>query len=169
MGKPIKVWVVALLLLCGCKTAQKAVIEVPIIYKERIVERLVPVRVSDDSLSMSALFTCDSLNQVVLRQLSEEKTKGVKSQFDFSNGLLNYHVVAVHDTVFIAAKDSFIYKEVPIDVNVPVVVNKLTKWQIIQIKAGKALFWILGIGGVYFLGFKTSLIGKLLKWLKSLF
>lgn len=175
MEKLIKFWMIALALLTvmSCKTQKQPVTQVPIHYKERIVERLVPVRVADDSLSMLALFECDSLNQVVLKQLREEKSKGVKSQFDFSNGLLNYHVVAVHDTVFIAAKDSFIYKEVPIYINVPVEVNKLTKWQVIQIRAGKALFWLIGAGGIYLLVLKRKLVFpivlKLFKWIKSLF
>lgn len=173
MKNLIKILVIALVLLSGCKTVQTPVTQVPINYKERIVERLVPVKVGDDSLSILALFECDSDKQVILKQLKEAKSKGVESGFTFDNGQLKYNAKTIHDTVYIAAKDSFIYQEVPVKVAVPVEVNKLTKMQVVQIKAGKAMFWLLGAGGIYLLVLKKSVVFpfllKLLKWLKSLF
>ena len=50
------------ILIFGCKTQAPLINEVPIQYKERIVERLVPVTLPDDSSSIKALFECDSLN-----------------------------------------------------------------------------------------------------------
>lgn len=164
---------IAIVLLSGCKTAKQTASQVPINYIERIVERLVPVKVVDDSLSMLALFECDSDKQVILKQLKEAKSKGVESGFTFDNGQLKYNAKATHDTVYIAAKDSFIYKEVPVKVAFPVEVNKLTRMQVVQIRAGKAMFWLLGAGGVYLLVLKRSIVFpfilKLFKWLKSLF
>jgi len=170
----IRILVMSLVAIAGCKAVKTTVSQVPINYKERIVERLVPVKVSDDSLSMLALFECDSAKQVILKQLNEAKSKGVKSGFDFtSTGQFHYKVKTVHDTIYIAAKDSFIYKEIPIKVAVPVEVNKLTKLQVIEIRAGKIMFGILAVGGVYLLVIKRSVVFpfllKLLKWLKSLF
>ncbi|OFX62692.1 MAG: hypothetical protein A2066_18845 [Bacteroidetes bacterium GWB2_41_8] len=175
MEKLIKVWMIAIALLTvmSCKTIKQPITEVPIHYKERIVERLVPMKVNNDSLKLRAMFECDSLNKVVLKQLKEDKTKGVESQFTFDNGQFDYNATAIHDTIYIAAKDSFIYKEVPVNVAVYVEVNKLTKLQVIQIRAGKAMFWLLGAGGIYLLVLKRSIVFpfvmKLLKWLKSLF
>jgi hypothetical protein len=142
------------ILIFGCKTQAP----VPIQYKERIVERLVPVTLPADSSSIKALFECDSLNNVVMRELNESKTKGVESQVSFTNGWLNYHTVTIHDTVYVAAKDSIIYKEVPFRVEVPVEVNKLTQWQILQIWAGRALFALVlvWIGLSYFKRFTTA-------------
>ena len=177
----IRILVMSLVAIAGCKAVKTTVSQVPINYKERIVERLVPVKVSDDSLSMLALFECDSAKQVILKQLNEAKSKGVKSGFDFTStgsvtgktGQFHYKVKTVHDTIYIAAKDSFIYKEIPVKVVVPVEVNKLTKLQVIEIRAGKIMFGILAVGGVYLLVIKRSVVFpfllKLLKWLKSLF
>jgi hypothetical protein len=140
--------------LVGCKAVQQPVVTVPIQYKERIVERLVPVKINNDSLKLRAMFECDSLNRVVLKQSKEAKSKGVESSFSFDNGVLDYSAETVHDTVYVAAKDSFIYKEVPVYVNVPVEVNKLTKWQGTQIMAGRLLLLIVLAFGIY----------RLLKW-----
>lgn len=172
MERLIKILLSALVAFVGCKT-QPPVTQVPINYRERIVERLVPVKINEDSLKLRARFECDSLNNVVMRGIDEQKSKGIESQFSFENDMFNYNVATVHDTIYIAAKDSFIYQEIPVRVAVPVEVNKLTKLQVIQIRAGKAMFWLLGAGGVYLLVLKRSIVFpfllKLLKWLKSLF
>ena len=149
----------AVVLLVGCKIQQPSVIEVPIQYKEKIVERLVPVNVPADSSAITALFECDSLNQVVLKQLDEEKTKRIQSAFNFNNGKLNYKTITEHDTVFVAVTDSTIYKEVPVKVEVPVITNKLTSWQTGQIHIGRLFLTILMAYGVYrFLKWKLKLI-----------
>lgn len=149
----------SILVMFSCKTAKQSVIEVPVQYKERIVERLVPVTVPADSSSVKALFECDSLNNVVMRELNESKTKGVESKVSFTNGWLNYHTVTIHDTVYVTAKDSIIYKEVAIRVEVPVEVNRLTKWQAFQIIFNRILFFIIAIWALihYFNPIKTFL------------
>jgi len=152
--KKLIILLFALALLIGCKTQKQIIQEVPIQYKERIVERLVPVKVADDSLSMKALFECDSLNNVVMKQLTEAKSKGVASNFDFINGMLNYHVVALHDTVYIPGKETTITKDVPVRVEVVTEVNKLTAWQRGQIHIGRLFLTLLMGYGVY----------RLLKW-----
>jgi len=156
--KKIIILLFALALLVGCKTQKATVVEVPIQYKERIVEKLVPVKVADDSLSMKALFECDSLNNVVMKQLTEAKSKGVASKFDFNAGILNYHVVTVHDTIYIPGKETILEKEVAVRVEVPVEINKLTQWQILQIWAGRALLALLliRIGLTYLKRFTTA-------------
>lgn len=142
---PVSVLLLPLLMLTllSCNTTKPLITEVPIQYKERIVDRLVPVKINEDSLKLRAQFECDSLNNVVLKGMAEQKSKGVNSQLTFSDGLLNYSVVTIHDTIFIAAKDSFIYKEVPVKVEVIKEVNKLTQWQIAQMWAGRILAGLL--------------------------
>jgi len=139
------------ILIFGCKTQAPLINDVPIQYKERIVERMVPYKVNDDSLNMKALFECDSLNNVVMKQLTEAKSKGVASNFDFNAGLLNYHVVTVHDTIYIPGKEITITKDVPLRVEVPVEVNKLTAWQGAQIIAGRILLSAALVCGIWFL------------------
>lgn len=143
-----------LLFLAGCKTQQQAVVEVPVQYKEKIVEKLVPIQIPADSSSISALFECDSTNKVIMKQLSEEKTKRIQSQFNFENGLLKYKAFTLHDTVYIPGKETTIYKEVPIKVEVVKEVNKLTTWQRGQMHIGRLFLTLLMAYGVY----------RLLKW-----
>ena len=154
MIKQFIILLFGLFILASCKTAQQPVISVPINYKERIVERLVPVESPADSTNVLALFECNNLNQVILKQLNEVKSKNMQSQFSFEKGQLKYNAKTDRDTDYIPAKDSIVYREVPVKVNVPVEVNKLTWWQSTEIKAGRILFFIVLAFGLY----------TLLKW-----
>lgn len=151
-----------LTLLMGCSASKHSLItEVPVQYKERVVERLVPYAVAADSSTLKAWFECDSLNQVIIKQLDEQKGKS-QSNIDFNNGKLTYKLIHKVDTVYVAAKDSFIYKEKAIRVEVPIEVNKLTNWQIIQIYAGKVMLSILVLGLIYLLfKMKTKLLNSI--------
>lgn len=129
----------------SCKTPQP-VTQVPIKTIEKVVERLVPVSMPADSTSFYALLECDSMNNVVLKQLNEQKSKGIKSDFNFNNGRLDYNAKTVPDTVYIPAKDSIIYKEIPVEVPRIVEVNVLSTWQTIQIWFGRVLMGLFGLG-----------------------
>lgn len=139
----IKILVIALLFAfaVGCKT-QKQVVEVPIQYKEKVVERLVPYAVAADSSAIQALFKCDSLNNVVMTQLIEEKGKA-QSAVSFQDGKLSYKLIRKVDTIYVKAKDSVIYKEVAVKVEVEKEVNRLTKWQAFQIIFNRILFFMI--------------------------
>lgn len=126
------------LLFFGCKTQRQAIVEVPVQYKERIVERLVPVTIPTDSSALFALFECDSNKQVILKQLTELKGKA-QSNTTFQDGKLTYKLIYKHDTIWVKSDTVFISKEIPLRVEVPVDVNKLTQWQILQIWAGRLL------------------------------
>lgn len=129
--------------LSGCRSTKPSVIEVPIQYKEKIVERLIPVKINGDSLKLRAFFECDSLNQVVLRKSSEQKSKGVESDLSFDKGQLNYDAKTVHDTIYLPSKEITITKEVPIRVEIPVITNELNKWQSFQIIAFRILITLV--------------------------
>jgi len=152
-----KLLIISLMLFAfaSCKTAQQPVVTVPIEYKERIVEKLVPVELPADSADILALFECNNLNQVILKELSEVKSKRIKSLFSFNNSLLKYNFKTALDTVYVPGKETTTTKDVPVYVNVPgPEVNKLTKWQSTQIMAGRLFLGLILLFGIY----------KLVKW-----
>lgn len=152
MKTGIKILVIGLVILASCKTAKQPVITVPIQYKEKIVEKLVPVKLPADSTNIMALFECDSTNQVILKELTEVKSKRIQSLFSFNDGQLKYKAKTALDTVYIPGKDIYIDRDVPVYVNVPgPEVNKLTDWQIIQIYAGRLLLGLFLAFGIYML------------------
>jgi hypothetical protein len=125
----------------GCRTSVP-VKEVPVRTETRVVERLVPVSVPADSAVLSALLECDSANRVRLVEINELKSKNVKSDISLSTNAkgdaeLNYSAKTVRDTVYIPAKDSIIYKDVPVYVTVEKPVNFLTGWQWVQVYLGR--------------------------------
>lgn len=124
--------ILAMSFFASCKSPQP-VTQVPIKTLEKAVERLVPVPMPADSTFFYALLECDSMNNVVLKQLKEQKSKGIESDFTFNDGRLDYNAKVKPDTVYIAAKDSIIYKEIPVEVVQTVEVNKLTTWQNIRL------------------------------------
>ncbi len=139
------------LLFCSCKTAQ-VIPPKPVLLQtsERVTTRLKPVTVSPDSAYIAALFECDSSRQVVLRQLAEAKSKGVNSDYTFSDGLLKYSAKIVHDTIYVPVTDSSLYKEIPVPYAVlRPEVNKISGWQWVQIYAGRLLLGALLLFGVY--------------------
>ncbi len=93
-----------------------------------VTERLVPVYLSPDSALLTALFECDSNNQVVMKAYNELKSAGVESNLSFDNGKLDYKANAKRDTIYIPAKDSIIYVPLPVPGDT-VYINRLTWWQ----------------------------------------
>ena len=138
-----------IVMVFGCKVAQTPIVTVPIRYKEKIVERLVPVVNPADSANMTALFDCDSANRVILKSLSEEKSRRMNSQFNFNQGKLTYNAKTTRDTVYLPSKEITIEKEIPVRVEVPVEVNKISGWQWTQIYAGRVLLGFILAFGVY--------------------
>ena len=131
--------ILSMTLILSCRSQLPPVKEVPILYRDKIVERLVPVSAPADSASISALFACDSLNRVILRSISELKGKSVQSRYTYYAGALKYNFATSPSPGYARVKDSIIYREVPVKVPVEVKVNELTWWQKTQIK----LFWLL--------------------------
>jgi len=127
----------SLFLFAACHTTQPVIKEVPLQYREKIVERLVPVAAPADSANITALFECDSLNQVILKSLDEQKSQNVKSRFSYNAGLLRYNFATAPAISFATVRDSIIYREVAVKVPVEVKINELTWWQKLWITIGK--------------------------------
>ena len=106
------------------------------------MERLVPVYLSPDSALLTALFECDSNNQVIMKAYNELKSAGVESSLSFDNGKLDYKANAKHDTIYIPAKDSIIYVPTPVP-GETVYINRLTWWQQAQIYLCRLLAVVL--------------------------
>lgn len=135
-----------LLAFTACKTKQ-AVSTPQTIIKDsiRVVEKLIPVQLPADSSAIYALFECDSANNVILKQLNEEKSKHVATKINFIPGKtakLDYKSKTTPDTVYIKGTDRLIYKDRPVITEKPVYINKLNLFQKILMWSGVA-FWIL--------------------------
>lgn len=137
---------------CGSTKPQPQML--PVLTKEKIVERLIPYALPADSSSVEALFECDSLNKVQLKEISELKAKGLRSRFSFDNGAFKYNLNQSTDTIYIPAKDSIVEREIPVPVYIPaepIIIYKQTQFEAVCGWFGKIFMGLLGIGGIYFL------------------
>lgn len=126
----MRIWhIVALsiLLLTGCKTAAK-VVEVPVRETVTITETLEPVQLPGDSLMMEALFYCDSLNIVQLREIAELKTKNMGSRFKFDKQKLEYRAKTEPALQYIPSTIIERDREVPVYVDVPGPIEYRMHW-----------------------------------------
>ena len=121
----------------------------PIKTVERRVTTLVPFLIPGDSVTMQAYFECDSLNNVLLKEMSEQKGRRMNTDIDFKDGKLNYKAELKPDTVYLPQDSVIVDREVPVIVKVPVETNRLTSWQEFRIKLGDALIGLLVLFGVY--------------------
>lgn len=121
--------------------------QVPVKTTETIRERLVPVPVPSDSSLLTALFACDSLNNVYLKSISEQKGANLQSSVSFDGGELKYKTVYLHDTLYVPVTDTITITEVPITIEVPVETNRLLWWQ-------KCLIWC-GVASILYAGYKV--------------
>jgi hypothetical protein len=152
--KRLLIFLVLITSLVGCRTVKQ--IAPPQVFKDsiRIVERLVPIQLPADSSVLEALFECDSTNQVVMKALSEEKSKRVSTQIKFTPGKvakLDYKSKTKPDTVYLPSKETIRYLEKPYRVEVPVVTNELNWWQ-------KVLMWG---GGIFILLLVLAIYNKI--------
>lgn len=70
-------------------------------------ETLIPIAVPSDSLTLRALFECDSLNNVLIKNISESKTNNVSTLIGFSNGILTYKATSKPDSVYARHKEKY--------------------------------------------------------------
>ena len=118
----------AVSLISGCKS-KLPVIQVPIKTVERKVTTLVPVYIPGDSALLRAVFECDSLNRVLLKDFKDFKGRAVGTELQFKDGVLDYKANFKPDTVYLPSDTVYIEKEVPIIVEVPKVEYRQTKFQ----------------------------------------
>jgi len=136
--------------LAGCKTQRPSVVQVPVKTLERKVTTLVPVAVPGDSAILRAWFKCDSMNNVLMKGIGEQKSKNMSSGLTFSDGLLEYAAKTQPDTMYLPSDTIYTEKEVPVPVEVEKEINVLTKWQKIRMRIGDFALLILFV----FIGWK---------------
>lgn len=143
------------LFLGSCSSSRKAksnLIQVPVMEKIQVNNRLVPVYIPPDSATIKALFECDSLNNVRLKELTELKSSSATTDFTFKDNTLRYRADFKKDSARVQVRDSIIEREVPVEVPVPYEVNIVTGWQWFQIWLGR----ILGSLLLIFIGFRIA-------------
>lgn len=137
--------------LFSCGSKQQFVVP-PAEIKEVIIERMVPYEVPADSTKFYALLECDSLNNVILKEFSEYKSKSIASDLLFSLNRLYYNTYRLPDIGYIKVVDSTRIEKIPYPVEVPVRVNELTKLQSFQIKVA----WIAEILILCYVAFRIT-------------
>lgn len=149
----MKTWhIVALsiLLLTGCR-AQNKIVEVPVRDVVTVTETLEPIQVPGDSLIMEALFYCDSMKQVQLREIHELKSKNMSSGFTFDKQKLKYNAKTEPALQYIPSTIIERATDVPIYIDVPGPIEyRIYWWQ-------ELLAWIGGVSII------TLAVGVLIK------
>lgn len=108
-----KALLILLLPVISCKS-RYPVIQFPVRTVERKVTTLVPITVPGDSILLRAVFECDSTNKVILKELSEEKSKNMCSSIEFERETLEYKTGRKTDTVYVSRDTIFESSEIPV-------------------------------------------------------
>lgn len=103
---------------------------------EVITEKLVPVEVPGDSVILTVLFRCDTLNRVKVEKVDENKSNHVSTSLLFHNGLLTHRAIRAPGEQLVPVRTVEVTKEVPVTVEVPVVEYKLNWYQQMFFYAG---------------------------------
>lgn len=135
------------LIMASCKVHEPVRI-LPVETRTEIRDRIITVELPSDSATVRALFECDSLNRVVLREMVEQKGLWASSQVQVQGGEIVVRYVYDPPPQDVHLRDSIITKEIAVPVPQPYEVNVLRWWQ-------KALMWA---GGFYLLFTAVSLL-----------
>lgn len=119
-----------MLVSCKCKEQLQNTTAIDSVY---VKQELRPVVLPTDSASIVALFECDSLNRVLLRQIDGQSTKNLSATYTFSDGLFSYYVWRPTDTIWVRETVTLRAKTKPVYINVPVA--KMNTFQ-------RIFFWI---------------------------
>jgi hypothetical protein len=120
--------ILLVIVFAACKP-QKLITQVPVESRTTISQRPVVLHVPQDYASVSALFTCDSNNRVILADYAELNSKymalrSIITQTPDGGLGLKINARTVRQDTVIVVSDTTIYKEVPVVTQVPVIVEK---------------------------------------------
>lgn len=131
--------------MTGCKSSTPLIREVPVSNAVEIREHVVKIPVSDSAL-VSMLLECSEDNQVLIKRLSEHTTYGSDIVVnEWSDSLIKALEIRFtsHSNAIVKVKDSLIYKEKPVIVEVEKEVNRLKWYQQLLMWTGAVLGCIL--------------------------
>lgn len=136
---------IAMLFTHSCKSPETIIRYVPIQNDSIVIEKPVPVQLQADSASLTALFECDSLNNVVLKDIAQLEGRNLQllASFDALRGELKVLANQPADTVYLPGKETIIRQQIPIEVDKPVYINELYSWQKLLIWTGAICLAIL--------------------------
>ena len=136
-----------LLVITSCKSIP--IQEVPVKTQTIIRERLVPVTVSADSALINMLLSCDSSNQVMLKELTEIKSASVSTDIKQRSDSFEIIFKTQHDTIYIPVIDTVVMQEKPVIVEKTETVYKMKSWQKTFMYIGIALTILIILTIVY--------------------
>jgi hypothetical protein len=123
--------------------------EVPVKTQTIIRERVVPVTVSADSALVNMLLSCDSSNQVMLKELTEIKSASVSTAFKQRSDNFEIKFKTLHDTIYVPVIDTVVIEEKPVIVEKTEIVYKMKSWQKTFMYIGIALTILIFLTIVY--------------------
>lgn len=141
-------------LIAGCKSKRPVINMPPAKHYERTTTKLIPFYIPADSTALRAYFECDSLNNVLLKSISESKSPRVDSDIDFNDGVFDYRAKAQPDTVYLPSDSVYVYVIEPYPVEVESIEYKQTKLQRIFYMIGIILTTAGAVWGLTRLGMK---------------
>jgi hypothetical protein len=135
-----KILLIAIVLLIGCKS-QKPITQVELKDTIKITQKVDTIVLPQDSSLLEALFFCDSTNSVMLKELNEQKTNNISSDFNLKEGKLTYKTKVIRDTAYVYSVDTLIVKSKPVRVVKEVnILSKFQRWLIFIGLLGVAFF-----------------------------
>lgn len=112
----------------SCKTADPCLkCQERIVTETKVTERMIPSVPLNDSLYLTALFSCDSMGNVLMDELNEYKSRGASS-YQYAGGKLQYRNVVVHDTVWMKRTESVVVKDTITINRTPIVTQTPIPW-----------------------------------------
>ena len=112
---------------------------IPLTTETIVKDRLVPVQIPADSSSIFALLECDSMNHVIMKQLSDRSSNYVVQNVRIDSNRLVVKTIYMPGEVSVLVHDSIINRDVPYPVaGKDIITHDLYWWQ-------ETLIWLGGI------------------------
>jgi hypothetical protein len=97
--------------------------------KTTVNQRAVPVEVPADSSIVIATFECDSNRNIYMKQIEHLTSANIEHEVTFTNNTLSVSTIRKPQTLHVIVKDSIVERQIPIEVPVETVVNRMKWWQ----------------------------------------